>query len=122
MRKPIRLPLSKHIKAELDRLEPQVKAAFLKAIADVKNAIQLKVIIDHLEAGRIDQAIAGLRLDDAFFDPLGRLLGDVYLQGGRDAVARLPAIPDPFPVGDTCSPSMAEPHGPKNGSRKSHQN
>lgn len=94
--------LPKTILAQLDTLEPQIKAAFLKAVAEVRNAIQLKVVLDHIESGRIDQAIAALRLEDAFFDPLGRLLADIYLQGGRDALARLPAITDPFPQGGTC--------------------
>jgi hypothetical protein len=95
--------LSKKVQVQLDLYEPQIKAAFLKAIAEVRNAIQLKVVLDHIEAGRLDQAVAALRLEDAFFDPLGRLLADVYLQGGRDALARLPAIPDPFPQGDMRS-------------------
>jgi hypothetical protein len=111
--------LSRKVQSELDKVEPQIKTAFLNAIGGIKNAIQLKVVLDHIEAGRLDQAVLAMRLEDAFFDPFGRLLADTYLQGGRDALARLPAINDPFPSGDIPLCSMEDRPEPKSGSQKS---
>lgn len=107
--------LPKTIQTLLDRLEPQMRLAFLEAISGIKNAIQLQIIVSHLEAGRYDQALAALRLDEAFFDPIVRIMSEAYFLGGRDALSRLPPIPDPFRVGDLLLYLTADRPEPSSG-------
>lgn len=80
-------------------LEPQMRDAFLAAVADVRSSAQLAVIVQALENGRIDQAIAALNVDAAFWAPLDDAMRAAYLLGGRNAIAALPVIPDPATLG-----------------------
>lgn len=108
--------LPQSAQSALDKLEPAMREAFLSAIAEIKNAVQLRIVMDHIAAGRIDQAIVALRLEDAFFDPVARLIGEAFVQGGRTALGDMPAIPDPFPVErDSRSRSTVDVRAPSNG-------
>lgn len=80
----------------LDKLAPEVRAAFLRSLADLKSSAQISVIVGHLEKGNIDAAMLALNLNPAFFQPLDEVLRQVYRQGGADALARLPRIADPL--------------------------
>lgn len=83
----------------LDALAPNVRAAFLASIADIKSEAQLSVIVGALERGDIEAALQALNLRAEFFAPLDDALRAAYLQGGANALAGLPVIPDPFPAG-----------------------
>lgn len=80
-------------------LEPQMRDAFLASVADVRSSAQLAVIVRALENGRIDQALAALNVDAAFWAPLDDAMRQAYLLGGRNAIAALPVIPDPATLG-----------------------
>lgn len=108
-------PLPKSIQELLNVLGPKMRGAFLSAIDDIKSAIQFQIVVGHLEAGRIDQALTALRLDQSFFDPFVRIMAEAYYLGGRDALSKLPPIPDPFPVGGLLSFSTADRPEPKSG-------
>jgi len=84
------------IRDVIDRMEPAMRQAFLEAIADIRSEAQLSVIIRAIEDGRIEDAIRALHLDATFFGPLDDALRLAYLEGGRDALAGLPRIPDPL--------------------------
>lgn len=88
--------LPKDVQAALDRLEPEFRAAFMQAIADVRSAAQLQTVIGHIEAGNVEAAVTALRLDPMFFDPLDRALRNAFVAGGIQALSGIPAIPDPF--------------------------
>ena len=80
-------------------LEPQMRDAFLAAVADVRSSAQLAVIVRALENGRVDQALAALNVDPAFWAPLDDAIRSAFLLGGRNAIAALPVIPDPATLG-----------------------
>jgi len=88
-------------------LEPTIRNAFLSAVADLRSEAQIAVIVSALDEGRVDDAIKALNLGPEFFAPLDDALRAAYLMGGRDAIAGLPAIADPFPQGAWCFALMA---------------
>lgn len=90
-----RLPL--RLRRQIEAMEPQIREAFISSIQDVRSSAQLAAIARHLERGDVAAAIAAIGLAPAFFAPLDDALRAAYLMGGRDALAALPAIADPFP-------------------------
>lgn len=101
----------------LDELEPSVRDAFLTAVADIKSSAQLSVIAGALDRGDIEAALHALNLRAEFFAPLDDALRAAYLQGGADALAGLPRIPDPFQVAALWRGLTGETPAPKRGSR-----
>lgn len=87
------------IQAALDAMEPQFRAAFLRAVEDIRSSAQLAAIVDALDKGNIDLAVRLINVDAAFWSPLDDALMGAYLRGGRDAIAALPVIPDPAGLG-----------------------
>lgn len=87
------------IQAALDAMEPQLRAAFMQAIDDLRSQAQMALLVDALERGNVQQALAILNVDPAFFAPLDDAIRAAYLQGGRAAIAALPVIPDPAGLG-----------------------
>lgn len=87
------------IQAALDAMEPALRDAFQRAVDDLRSQAQLALLVDALERGNIEQAIAILNVDPAFFAPLDDAIRAAYLQGGRAAIAALPVIPDPAGLG-----------------------
>lgn len=108
-------PLPADIQAALDLLEPQMRKAFIDAIAQVQSAAQLQTIIGHLESGDIESAVKALRLDKSFFAPLDRAISEAQYQGALLTLLGLPKIKDPFPVGAWSLALMADTHVPKAG-------
>lgn len=88
-----------NLERELAKLEPEIRKAFLEAIADIRSSAQLAVIARAIEEGRINDALTILNLDPAFFAPLDDAIRAAYLLGGRNAIAALPVIPDPASLG-----------------------
>lgn len=86
------------IRKIIEAMEPRLREAFLAAVNDIRSEARLAAIIGALEDGRIDDALRALNLDDAFFAPLDDALRAAYFEGGRDALAGIPALPDPFRV------------------------
>lgn len=87
------------IQAALDAMEPAFRDAFLRAVDDLRSQAQMALLVDALERGDIQQAMAVLNVDPAFFAPLDDAIRAAYLRGGRDAIAALPVIPDPAGLG-----------------------
>ncbi len=83
------------IEALLDTHEAGVKKAFLDAIADIVNAIVLRTVVERLEKGDIDGALAALQLDAAAFARLELALSDAYNGGGLATVGNMPKVTDP---------------------------
>lgn len=79
----------------LDKYGPLVKASFLDAIADLRDNIVLKVIVERLEKGDIQGAIEALHLDADAFAKLERAVSDAYNAGGDAAVGDLPKVTEP---------------------------
>lgn len=90
------MALPREVEVALAKLEKDVAAAFAQAISQITSKAQLAAIVGHLRAGDVDMAMASLRIDPRFFEPLDRAIEAAYLQGGVQALASLPAIPDPY--------------------------
>lgn len=88
--------MKKSMRKLLDEMEPQIRRAFEEAINDVKSQARLTVIAKAIEENRVDDVLRALALSDEFFAPLDDAMRGVYLEGGRQAIANLPSIPDPF--------------------------
>jgi hypothetical protein len=99
----------------LQKLEPTIRDAFLAAIAQLNSNAQIALVEDAIRSGNIARAIAALQLDAAFYAPLDRAISEAYYQGGVMALANLPRLTDPFPVGALCWASMLAMTAPKDG-------
>ncbi|MGB3833794.1 MAG: phage minor head protein [Mesorhizobium sp.] len=84
----------KRVEELLDRFEPQVKAAFLDAIDELRNGVDLKALIQALESGNIDAALRAAHIEGAAYSGLRRMIETVYITAGKDAVSALPALAD----------------------------
>jgi len=84
------------IRTVIAAMEPQLRRAFLTAIADIQSEVQLAIIVRALQDGRIEDAITALRLDPVFFEPVAEALTGAYLEGARDALEGIPRLPDPL--------------------------
>lgn len=112
------------VQAILDALEPEVRKAFLDAVGRITSQAQLQTVVGHIQNGNIEAAIAALRVDPVFFQPLDRALSDAYYRGGVAALAALPKIPDPFravqrflaSMEDMTAPTCGQDHTPQTSS------
>ncbi|MEO1189067.1 MAG: hypothetical protein AAFW60_08335 [Pseudomonadota bacterium] len=109
--------MAQDILALLDQLAPNVRKAFLVAINDIKSEAQMAVIIGAIQRRDIDAALQALNMDASFFQPLDDALRAAYLQGGANALAGLPVLPDPFPGGVWLRGLTAAIPAPKPGSK-----
>lgn len=109
------------VQAILDALEPEVRKAFLDAIGRITSQAQLQTVVGHIQNGNIEAAIAALRVDPVFFQPLDRALSDAYYRGGVAALAALPKIPDPFRAVQRFLASMEDMTAPNCGQEHTSQ-
>ena len=87
--------LPRDIQALIDRLEPEMRNAFLEAIDQITSAAQMNRLIAALEAGNVEEAIEALRIEQGFFSPLNEATRGAYLDGGNLVLAGL-KLKDPF--------------------------
>jgi hypothetical protein len=104
--------MTTRIPADLQRLidqwEPQVRRAFMDAIADITSQAQLSLIVDAIQSGDMARLQAVLNVDRSFFAPLDRAISAAYIEGGIRALAGLPVIRDPVSLGKWSSASTGE--------------
>lgn len=81
--------LPEKVQALLDRLEPEIRDAFLEAIDQVTNAAQLNSFIAALEANDLDAAVAALRIETPFFAPVDRAIGNAFASAATAALTDL---------------------------------
>lgn len=79
----------------LDRFDEHLKAAFLDAIADIRDNITLRVVVERLEKGDVSGAIEAMHLDADAFAKLEMAIREAYNSGGQATVANLPRVTDP---------------------------
>jgi len=94
------------LQRQIDALEPVIREAFLRSIADIRSEAQLSLVIDALERGDAQRLIAVLNLDPVFFAPLDRAIQGAYIEGGIRALSGLPVLPDPDTGGKSLAASM----------------
>lgn len=76
----------------LDRLEPVVREAFIAAIADIRDNVDLKSLIARIERGDIEGALRALQIEDASFAPLAEALRQAFNDGGKATADRVPNL------------------------------
>lgn len=90
----------------LDQLEPGVRQAFLRSCADIKNEVQQTLIIKALERGDIRGAVELCNLRPELLAPMEQMLDQAFVEGGVQALAALPRLPDPFLQGGSLPDLM----------------
>lgn len=90
-----RLSPREQIAVLLDTYTAELQRAFLEAVATLKADVVLSAVIDRLQAGDIEGAIAAFNLDRAPFNPLIDALQRAYAAGGGHAVDGMPTLRDP---------------------------
>lgn len=66
----------------IDDLAPELRDAFLRAVADIRSDTQLTAVIEALESGDIEGALDAIALGHEYFAPLDRAIEEAYWQGG----------------------------------------
>lgn len=74
---------------------PMLRAAFIEAIDDLRSNIVLRRIVERLERGDINGAIAAMNLDEAAFRSLDEAIRQTFNGGGVATVEHMPALRDP---------------------------
>jgi hypothetical protein len=67
----------------LDELVPDVREAFLVSIRDIQQDVQIKIMIEALEAGDINAALRAINIGPEYFAPLEAKLREAYVTGGN---------------------------------------
>jgi hypothetical protein len=77
------------------RFEPQLQAAFLAAVDDLRNGVQISVVAERLERGDIDGALRALNVEPAAFRLFEEGVREAYIGGGVAATGAIPVLRDP---------------------------
>lgn len=76
----------------LDELAPEVREAFLISIRDVKQDVQISVMIKALENGDLGAALRAISIGPEYFAPLETAFRDAYVTGGTFVTDGVKAI------------------------------
>lgn len=76
----------------LDKHEPLIREAFLRAIDDIRSSVTLRVMVERLERGDIIGAAEAVNVDPAAFGPLERAIAEAYYDGGNAEVGNYPLV------------------------------
>lgn len=79
----------------LAKHEPLIRESFMRAIDEIRSSATLRVVVEALDRGDIEGAIASLQIEPAAFAELDRALRDAYTDGGRATVGNLPVVRGP---------------------------
>lgn len=71
----------------LDQYEPQLAAAFQRAIDEITSQAQIGQIVEALERGDIDGAIRAVYVDEAAFREFERVLQDTYIAAADKTIS-----------------------------------
>jgi hypothetical protein len=88
------MALPRDIERILRRIEPRFRRAFQQAFNDIASAIVLRDVVDAIRARNAQAALDALRLEPAFLQPLDRAIADAFVDGGSEALARIPIDPN----------------------------
>ena len=95
MRKPTRAQLRRQFEAIAERYQPEMRNAFLAAVADIANRAELGQIIARLERWDIQGAIAAMHIDPAAYRALETSIQSAFGAGGNATVSGMPMLRDP---------------------------
>lgn len=69
------------------QLEPKLRAAFEEGVAEIRDRVILRRVVEALERGDIEAAIVALNIEDAAFGPLARAIEEAFSSGGSATAA-----------------------------------
>lgn len=73
-----------------ERFGPQVAAAFIRALEDIRRRAEVQRLTAAIEARQIEEALAALHLDPAAYDELAEVLRQAHAAGGNAETDRFP--------------------------------
>lgn len=88
--------LSTEALAQLARLEPAVREAFLKAVSQITSSVQLRVLEEAIKDRQWERVIQILQLDGSVWTRVDRAITEAHFEGGVLAIASLPQLSTPF--------------------------
>jgi hypothetical protein len=80
-----------------DKLEPSTRKAFMAAIDGIKSSARIKMAEIAIASRDFEGLFAALGIDEKFFDPLAKQIGDVFNSGGVYQMGHLPVRPANLP-------------------------
>lgn len=66
----------------LAKFEPLLQDAFIRAIADLRNGVQMRLLVERLERQDIEGAIEAMNLEPAAYAQFRQVLGDTFTTAG----------------------------------------
>lgn len=79
----------------LENVEPKLAEAFRQSVQAIRDNVILARVVEKLERGDINGAIAALQIEPEAFAALDRAILEAYNAGGVNAITEYPAIKDP---------------------------
>lgn len=76
----------------IEALEPAIRDAFMRAIAEMRNAAPVSAISTMIGQGRIDDVLAVLGFNTARFAELAEAVRTAYYAGGMQGVTEIPTL------------------------------
>lgn len=90
-----RRPTRDIIEELLTRYDERLKEAFLGSVADIRDNITLRVVVERLDRGDVNGAINAMQLDADAFAKFELAIAEAYNAGGAATVENLPRLIDP---------------------------
>lgn len=81
-----------HLRSLLDDLEPDLREAFMDSIQGITSEVDLKQIVERIEAHDIEGAIRATNVDPAAYRAFQKAIGDVFEAGGNEAGKKVPRV------------------------------
>lgn len=78
--------------------EPEIRAAFLAAIKEIRDRVRLNDLVALLKAGDVEGAIKAVGIEPAAFRPLGLTLERAFEAGGIDATLAIKPVTGPLGI------------------------
>ena len=78
------------------RLDPGMADAFLSVIQAIADSVDVTKLTAAIKAGRVDEAVAMFNQLRALYFPLDDAIRAAYIEGGKFALAYLPALRNPL--------------------------
>lgn len=85
----------RQLQALAARLEPGLREAFLRAVADLTSEVEIALVVERLEQYDIEGALRALHIDGAAFLAFEQGLVSAYITAGRETVEALPRLTQP---------------------------
>lgn len=88
-------PIDKQLADLVEEWSPQLRAAFLAAVADLTSNAAIGLIVERLERNDIGAALRAVNLDPAAFRVFENAVAQTYSAGGTATTGAMPTLRDP---------------------------